>query len=112
MLSKGGVYLAKLNPTKGSELGKLRPVIILTAQVLLTTQPPVVFICPLSSQTSKKYAALHIEIPPRQRLKKMSYALVEHCHSIAIERIIPEPLMQLESAEVNLIIERLNLLIT
>jgi hypothetical protein len=34
-LTRGGVYLARLDPAKGAEVGKLRPVVVLTDQSLL-----------------------------------------------------------------------------
>jgi len=49
-LTRGGIYLARLDPALGAEVGKLRPAVILTAQALLDVDPPVLFICPLSSQ--------------------------------------------------------------
>ena len=39
-LTRGGVYLARLDPARGAEVGKLRPVVILTAQALLDVNPP------------------------------------------------------------------------
>jgi mRNA-degrading endonuclease toxin of MazEF toxin-antitoxin module len=34
-LIQGGIHLAKLDPAKPSEVGKLRPVILLTGQFML-----------------------------------------------------------------------------
>lgn len=44
---RGGVYLARLDPAKGAEVGKCRPVVLLTDQGLLDIEPPHIFICPL-----------------------------------------------------------------
>ena len=48
ILTRGGVYLGKLNPAKHNEIGKVRPVIILNSQLILDSMPPIIFICPLS----------------------------------------------------------------
>lgn len=111
ILSQGGIYLAKLNPSKKDEVGKVRPVVVLTNQLILDAEPAVVFICPLSSQSHIQFASLHIELPPRDSLSKVSYALVEHCRAISHQRITNHRLAQLQHRELVNIIERLNLLI-
>jgi mRNA interferase MazF len=106
-LSRGGVYLARLDPVKGTEVGKLRPVAVLTAQTLLEADPPVVFICPLSSRSDPAFAALHLELPARDRLLRQSYALVEHCRAISRQRILSECIAVLTPDEIAQIIHRL-----
>lgn len=86
MLQQAGVYLAQLEPKKGLEIGKKRPVILMTSQILLDKSPPLVFVCPLSSQ-SRSFKSLHIEIQARDSLLKKSYALVEHMRAISTKRI-------------------------
>jgi len=39
ILTRGGVYLGKLNPAKHAEIGKVRPVIILNSQLILDSAP-------------------------------------------------------------------------
>jgi len=82
ILSRGGVYLARLNPAKHIEIGKIRPVVLLTSQVILHHQSFLVFICPLSSQSQPEFSSLHVQLPPRDNLQVVSYALIEHCRSI------------------------------
>ncbi len=82
-LTRGGIYLARLDPARGAEVGKRRPVAILTAQCLLDVDPPVLFICPLSSRSDPAFAALHLCLPARDDLQTQSYALIEHCRAIA-----------------------------
>ncbi len=62
ILTRGGVYLGKLNPAKHDEIGKVRPVIILNSQLILDSMPPIIFICPLSSQSQKEFSNLHYEL--------------------------------------------------
>ena len=106
-LTRGGVYLARLDPAKGAEVGKLRPVVVLTDQTLLDVSPPHVFVCPLSGRSAAEYQALHVTLPARDSLKVNSYALVEHCRSISIRRLQSERLAKLEIDEINEIIRRL-----
>ncbi len=108
---RGGVYLARLDPVKGAEVGKCRPVVLLTDQSLLDIKPPHIFICPLSSQSDPAYQVLHVKLPARDNLRVESYALSEHCRSISIRRIQVERLAQLDSGEIMQIIHRLQRLV-
>lgn len=110
-LTRGGVYLARLDPVKGAEIGKLRPVVLFTGQDILDIKPPQVFICPLSSRSEQAYQALHVKLPARDNLHVESYALAEHCRSISIRRIQSERLAQLDPDEIEGIIHKLQRLI-
>jgi mRNA interferase MazF len=111
-LIQGGIYLGKLDPSKSFEVGKIRPVIILNSQIILNSVPAVVFICPLSSQSHRKFANLHVELTPRDSLKVSSYALAEHCRAVAITRIMSPRIAQTTIQELSAIIRRLNQLIS
>ncbi len=106
-LTRGGVYLARLDPARGAEVGKLRPVVILTAQALLDVDPPVVFICPLSSQSAPAFEPLHLAVSARDGLRQRSYALVEHCRAISRQRIRSDRLAMLTPDETDQILHRL-----
>lgn len=107
ILTQGGVYLARLDPAKAAEVGKIRPVVMLNTQTILDVIPPTVFVCPLSSKSQPEFASLHVKLPSRDNLKAISYALVEHCRSITIRRIIYPRLAQLTDAELRAILHRL-----
>jgi mRNA interferase MazF len=111
VLRRGGIYLARLDPAKGAEIGKLRPIVVLTEQSLLDINPPLVFICPLSSRSDPTFRALHIELPARERLEKTSYALVEHCRAISLQRILSDKIASLSDNELETIIHRLQIMI-
>lgn len=106
-ITRGGGYLARLDPAKHTEVGKIRPIIILTAQLILNTTPEILFVCPLSSQSYPEFRSLHVAISPRDSLLKTSYALVEHCRSISIKRLLPTRLAQVTSDELCVVIARL-----
>ncbi|OGT64471.1 MAG: MazF family transcriptional regulator [Gammaproteobacteria bacterium RIFCSPHIGHO2_12_FULL_45_9] len=106
-LTQGGVYLAKLDPAKSSEVGKIRPVVVLTAPIILDVQPDIIFVCPLSSKSYPEFSALHVELAPRDNLQKISFALVEHCRSISFGRLALPRLAQLTEKEIATILMRL-----
>lgn len=111
LLTQGGVYLSKLDPSKHNEVGKIRPVVVLTGQFLLNESPEIIFICPLSSQSYPGFSALHVELVARDGLLKTSYVLVEHCRSISSKRLIESKLAQLSTEEISLILARLQRLV-
>lgn len=106
-LIRGGVYLARLHPSKGAEIGKLRPVVVLTDQILLDVSPPLIFICPLSSRSDPEFSALHVSLPPRDSIHRPSFALVEHCRGISRSRVQSERLGQTTADEMATILHRL-----
>ena len=108
---RGGVYLAKLNPSKEDEIGKVRPIIVLNSQIILNTEPPVIFICPLSSKSYEAFSDLHVKLIARDGLNSDSFALVEHCRSISISRLNYPRISQATAMELNTIITRLQCLI-
>jgi mRNA interferase MazF len=110
-LTQGGIYLARLDPAKHTETGKIRPVIVLTAQHILDVQQLLAFICPLSSQSQPAFNQLHVQLSPRDNLKVDSYALIEHCRAITIKRLLMPRLAQLTSKELNSIISKIHILI-
>ncbi|WP_295439162.1 type II toxin-antitoxin system PemK/MazF family toxin [uncultured Thiodictyon sp.] len=57
-LIRGGIYLARLDPAKGAEIGKLRPAALLSAPEILEIDSPVLFVCPLSSRSEPRCASL------------------------------------------------------
>ena len=111
ILTRGGVYLGKLNPVKHDEIGKVRPVIILNSQLILDSMPPIIFICPLSSQSQKEFRNLHYELNPRDNLRAKSYALIEHCRAISLNRIVYPRIGQLSKSELDNILNRLQRLV-
>ncbi|RME35954.1 MAG: type II toxin-antitoxin system PemK/MazF family toxin [Gammaproteobacteria bacterium] len=106
-LVRGGVYLARLDPVKGAEVGKLRPVVILSASDLLDISPPFLFVAPLSSRSRPEYSIFHVPIAARGDLRTDSYVLVEHCRTISSNRLCSPLLAQLSSGEIDLILQRL-----
>lgn len=110
-LIRGGIYLVRLDPAKGAEIGKLRPVIVLTDQTLLNATPPLVFVCPLSSRSDPAFAALHLALPARDGIHRPSFALAEHCRAISRSRILSERLGQATDEELANLVHRLTLMV-
>ncbi|WP_202069563.1 hypothetical protein [Rickettsia tillamookensis] len=63
------------------------------------------------SQSQPEFSNLHFELDVRDNLEVKSYALIEHCRSISITRIIYPRLAQATSYEVNRILRILQQLV-
>lgn len=111
ILTRGGVYLVKLNPVKRGEAGKIRPAIILTSQTILNINPVTAFICPLSKKSFPAFHNIHVELPARDNLQVKSFALIDHCRSASIDRFIFPRIAQLTMTEMELILHRLQIML-
>lgn len=110
-LSRAGIYLARLDPVKGAEVGKLRPVMMLCAEEILAVDPPLLFVCPLSSQSSPQFESLHVPLLPRDGLRVPSFALVEHCRAISRRRVLGNRIARATDEELAMVLHRLQRLV-
>jgi len=60
LIRRGEVWVARLNPNQGAEVGKVRPVVV-----------------PLTSQRRRGAEALRVSIRPRDRLLRECWAMAE-----------------------------------
>ena len=102
-MNKGEIYLAKLNPTKGSEISKVRPVIIFQSPYLKDL--PTVIIIPLTTHLKDNWFPLRVRISKRGELEKDSDAVIEQIRAVDKSRIIGNPIAYLSDNELKLIEE-------
>jgi mRNA interferase MazF len=111
-LKQGEVWLANLNPGKGSEPGKTRPVLIIQNQTLLDINHPSTIIIPLTTQQyGKEVEPLRINVPAQGKLLKNSSLLLDQIRSIDNRRITEGPLTELNRSLMNKIYEALNIVL-
>ncbi len=67
MPERGEVWLANLNPRRGTEPGKTRPVLIVQAQALIDAGHPSTLIAPLSTNLIDDAEPLRIRVKARFR---------------------------------------------
>jgi mRNA interferase MazF len=79
------VWLANLNPNKGKEPGKIRPVIIVQSP-LLNDFHPTVIICPITSQVNLDAEILRHNINEKF-LDKQSQILIDQIRAIDKKRL-------------------------
>ena len=94
MLKRGEIWLANLNPGKGSEPGKTRPVLIVQGQALLDAGHPSTLIIPLSTKLIEDAEPLRIRVAAHGRLKHDSDLLIDQLRAIDNRRLTDGPLMR------------------
>ena len=99
MIERGGIYLAKLNPSKGAEPGKIRPVLILQTDLLNAIGHTTVIVLPLTTKLIDNATPLRYRINSRSRLEKDSDILCDQIRAIDTSRIIGDSLAYLTDDE-------------
>jgi mRNA interferase MazF len=102
-LKKGEIWLANLNPSKGTEPGKTRPVLILQDQALLNVSHPSTLIIPLTTALVENAYPLRIRIKARDALEKDSDLLTDQLRAIDNKRLIHGPLTIIEKSQLTVI---------
>lgn len=62
-IQRGHIYLADLNPRRGTEPGKVRPVVVVQTDLLNQTGHPSTVICPLTTHIEKNAPLLRVHLP-------------------------------------------------
>lgn len=91
-IKHGEVWLANLNPTRGTEPGKTRPVLIIQNQVLLDIDHPSTLIIPLTTNLIDNAEPLRLRVKAQEKLKKNSDLLIDQLRAIDNKRLIEGPL--------------------
>lgn len=83
------IWLANLNPAKGSEPGKIRPVIVIQTDLLNDAGHPSTIICPITSNIIKEATLLRESIElDGINLDKESAILIDQIRAIDNQRLI------------------------
>ncbi len=99
MFKKGEIYLARLNPRKGNEVGKIRPILIFQTNMLNDIEHPTTTIIPLSTHLIDEAYPLRYRISKREDLKQDSDLLCDQIRAIDNQRIISNRLSTLSFKE-------------
>ena len=94
IFNHGEIWLANLNPSRGTEAGKTRPVLIIQNQTLLDIKHPSTLIIPLTTQIIEDAEPLRLKILAHDKLEKDSDLLIDHLRAIDNKRLMTGPLMQ------------------
>jgi len=95
MPERGEVWLANLDPRRGTEPGKTRPVLIVQSQALLDAGHPSTLIVPLTTTLVDDAEPLRIRVPAAGRLRRASDLLIDQFRAIDNRRLVQGPLARL-----------------
>ena len=95
----GEVWLANLNPGRGTEPGKMRPVLIVQGQALLDAEHPSTLIVPLTTSLIDDAEPLRLRVQARERLDHDSDLLIDQLRAIDNRRLSAGPLARLSSTD-------------
>lgn len=96
MFRHGEIWLANLNPGRGTEPGRVRPVLLLQNQALLDAGHPSTLIVPLTTNLVNDAEPLRLRVPAGNGLDKDSDLLVDQAQAIDNKRLVNGPLQQLD----------------
>lgn len=99
MIRRGEIWIGNLNPTRGNELGKIRPVLVVQADALSEAGMDTVVVLPLTTQLRPALKRFRVPIPARDRLLIDSYVAVEKPRALDPARIGDGPLTTLTAQE-------------
>jgi mRNA interferase MazF len=100
-LEHGAVWLADLNPQRGTEPGKTRPVLIIQNQALLDAGHPSTLVIPLTTRLIEDAAPLRLRLSARDRLDRDSDLLIDQIRAIDNQRLVTGPLTLLGEEEMS-----------
>ena len=87
-IKKHHIYLANLNPQKGTESGKIRPVVVVQTDLLNTVHESTI-ICPITTNVQSDSEILRCNLNhPSNGLKKNSDIVVDQLRAIDNGRFI------------------------
>jgi mRNA interferase MazF len=102
---RGDIVTINFNPTKGDEVGKIRPALIVSGDEensILDT----LIVMPLSTHLLDDMAPFRLRINKRGGLKQDSDVLINHIRTISKKRV-GEKIASLSASEFKLVVENL-----
>jgi mRNA interferase MazF len=91
-IKRGQVWLANLNPGRGTEPGKTRPVLVIQNQHLLDAGHPSTLIAPLTTQLVPDAFPLRHLLTAQDKLEYDSDILFDQIRAIDNQRLVTGPL--------------------
>jgi mRNA interferase MazF len=96
---RGEVWLANLNPPRGREIGKIRPVVVVQAPELDADTTPMVIVLPMTTRVIDGLTRCRVRVKARDRLKQDSQIVTDQPRALDRHRVIEGPLAVLSNSE-------------
>ena len=91
-IEHGAIWLANLNPGKGTEPGKTRPVLVVQSQTLLDADHPSTLVIPLTTNLVDDAEPLRFRVKAFAKLKHDSDLLIDQLRAVDNRRLTSGPL--------------------
>lgn len=98
-MKRGEIWIGNLNPSRGREIGKIRPVLIIQSDLLDKNITPMLVVLPLSTQVYPAFKYWRVTVPARDRLLKPCQVVTDQPRALDRERLGEGPLASLTSEE-------------
>ncbi len=98
-MKRGEIWIGNINPNRGAEAGKIRPVLIIQADFLTQQGNQTVIVLPLTTQVRPSKEPLHVTIAARDRLKDTCQVMPEQPRTLDRTRLAGGPLTVLTPGE-------------
>ena len=99
MPNRGEIWLADLNPPRGTEPGKVRPVLIVQSQALIDAGHPSTYIIPLTTKLVEDAYPLRIRVAATDRLPRDSDLLMDQMRAVDNARLVRGPIARLSRSD-------------
>ena len=96
---RGGIYLANLNPTRGTEPGKIRPCMVMQSNLLNDVGHSSTTVLPLTTQLIEDAEPLRLRLVSRDGLEYDSDVMLDQTRTIDNRRINGDMLTLLSEQE-------------
>jgi len=101
-MRRGEIWGANLNPNRGHEIGKIRPVLVMQHDDLTALDTGMVLVLPLTTQGRPHMTHFRPVVTARDRLQQDSYVVVEQPRTLDRAAIGEGPLTVLTTEEMPL----------
>jgi mRNA interferase MazF len=99
VMRRGEVWVANLNPPRGREIGKVRPVVVMQSDDLGAAVTPMVVCLPLTTQVYPSFSRWRVTLPARERLLKPCQVVTDQPRALDRARLGEGPLTTLTAEE-------------
>lgn len=99
VIRRGEIWVANLNPPRGQEVGKIRPVLVFQENALTAIGTPMIIILPMTTQIYPAFKQWRITVTARNRLLKDCQIIVDQPRTLERSRFGEGPLAILSEKE-------------
>ena len=99
VIHRGEIWTANLNPPRGQEVGKIRPVLVFQDDALTAIGTPMIIILPLTTQVYPAFKQWRVTVTARHRLIKDCQVIVDQPRTLDRSRFGEGPLATLSEEE-------------